>query len=1085
MFQSMPIIRTKLLVPDVKIESIRRAALTKKMKSISRYPLTIIHSGAGYGKSTALALFVKDEKKGCSWYSISPADDDILPFLSYLISSVQFSFPEFGKNLAFMMKDMDRYIREEEINMLSSLFINELLSIEKELFIILDDFHQIEQSYTVNRWMEKLLDHIPPNIHFIISSRSRPMWKQLTKMKVCNQLLEITKDDLIMTMDEAELLLNDYYDINVNEGELAQIYALTEGWVIAIGMIAQQIPENGDFSNLHSKSSQSLQDLFQYLALEVFAKQPPMIQQFLEQTCIFDELSEEICDSVLGITGSSSILHQIIEKNLFIYRIGEKQFKYHALFKEFLENQLKEKDPETFRSLHERTARFFEQRKQWEEALLHYEKIQYSDAVASVLNEVGFRMLENGKLENLYDRLLFIPDTEKDIFYPLWFLQGEVLRYCSKYNEAEACYIKAAQMAEKKNNLLEKSRALEGQAKIYLDTIQPHKAERILFQAIEIREKNDIQSKDETAKLYHLLAENLLNSGQYMKAEKWIKRAGILKGPQFNNSLEARLYLRTGRFSQARNILLNEKKREGAEKTPLPQSHRETDILLSLIEGLTGNGNQAKLLAQEGIQHGISIKAPFVEACGWMRMGHAIQIVNDYDLSLAEKCYETALDIMNRLRIERGKAEPLMGLCLLYGSRGEFERAIAAGEAALVETEKVKDIWLSALIQLAMGISAVYSKHYSYGSKYLQKASSHFNECGDQYGSMLCLYWQTYISFSQNELSSLLELLPTLLKEVQTGEYEFIFNKRTMFGPRDLQMFAPILIEAQRQTFMPQLVARLLQEMNLSKVDFHPGYTLRVSTLGRFQIWLGEKEVEEKDWQRGKAKELLQLFITNPHKLIPKEQIYQLLWTDQDEKSAARDFKVALNALNNVLEPNRKARRTPFFIMREGAAYGLNPHAVLEVDSQVFEQWITAGLEDKTTEKAMSYLEKGLKMYKGDYLPERRFDDWCLNEKERLSVFFIRAAEKLAQLYVRSEEYDKAIHWCSKILEKDRTWEEAYRLTMYCYYRKNNRPFALKWYQKCCEILEEELGVPPLDPTRHMYEMILESGNTLHSVRQP
>ncbi|MBY0121089.1 transcriptional regulator [Bacillus sp. S/N-304-OC-R1] len=1055
------------------------------MRSISRYPLTIIHSGAGYGKSTALALYVKDENKTCCWYAISAADDDILPFLTYLICSIQTSFPEFGKNLALMMKDMDRYIRDEEISMLCSLFINELLSIQTDLYIILDDFHQIEQSYTVNRWMEKLLEHIPANIHFIISSRSRPSWKMLPKMKVCHQLLEITKDDLVMSIDEAELLLNDYYDINISKAELEQIYLLTEGWVIALGMIAQQISEDGSISNLYTKSSHSLHDLFQYLALEVFAKQPPIIQQFLEQTSIFDEFSEEICNSIIGITGSASILNQIIEKNLFMYRIGENQYKYHALFKEFLENQFRAKDPETFRALHEQTARFFERRMQWEEAVLHYEKVKNFSAVASVLNEVGSRMLENGKLENLYDRLMFLPNSEKDKFSSLWFLQGEILRYWSKYKEAESCYTKAANIAEEKNNLLEKSRALEGQAKIYLDTIQPHIAERILFQAIEIRETYEIESKAETSKLYQLLAENLLNLGQYLKAEKWIKRARNLNVSQFNSSIEARLYLRTGRFEQAKKVLMDEKQREGHEKTNLPQSHREIDILLSLIEALTGNGNQAKVLAQEGIQHGIGIKAPFVEACGWIRMGHAIQIVNDYDQNLAEKCYKTALDMMNRLQIERGKAEPLMGLCLLYGSRGEFERSIAAGEAALNETKKVKDIWLSALIQLSMGISSINNGDYSIASDYISQSITLFNQCGDQFGKMLCLYWQSYMFYNQNEYSLFLECLPLLFKEVQKGEYEFIFHRRTMFGPKDLQIFAPVLIEAQRQMVMPHYVARLMQEMKLSKFDFHPGYTLRMNTLGKFQVWLGEKEVEEKDWQRGKAKELLQLFISNHHKLIPKEEIFQLLWADQDEKSAARDFKVALNALNNVLEPNRKARRTTFFIIRDGTAYGINPSAVLEIDSLIFEQWVTAGLEEKNSKKAMDYLEKGLALYRGDYLPERRFDDWCLNERERLAVFFIRAAEKLAQLYVRNEEYDKAIHWCIKILDKDRTWEEAYRLTMYCYYRKNNRPFALKWYQKCCETLEEELGVSPLDPTRHMYEMILQSGNKPNSVRQP
>lgn len=136
-----------------------------------------------------------------------------------------------------------------------------------------------------------------------------------------------------------------------------------------------------------------------------------------------------------------------------------------------------------------------------------------------------------------------------------------------------------------------------------------------------------------------------------------------------------------------------------------------------------------------------------------------------------------------------------------------------------------------------------------------------------------------------------------------------------------------------------------------------------------------------------------------------------------------------------------------------------------------------AGLVEKNTEKSMEELERALNLYNGDYLPERRYEDWCLNERERLLVYFLRSAEKLAQLNVRRENYDSAIHWCQKILHRDRTWEEAYRLLMFCYYRKNNRPQAIRWYKKCSEVLEEELGVTPLEPTKHMYEMIIEGHN--------
>ncbi|MFE8700288.1 BTAD domain-containing putative transcriptional regulator [Cytobacillus sp. FJAT-54145] len=1084
MRKPMPVIKTKLIAPKLKDETIRRAKLSKKMKAISNYPLTLVHSGAGYGKSTALSLYVTDEKNKCCWYSISSSDDDIIPFLTYIISSIRTVYPTFGRELSQFIDEMDRYIREEELSTLCSLFINEVLSIEEDITLVFDDFHQVEHSYNVNRWMEKLLEHIPEQLHIIVSSRSRPLWKSLTKMKLSNQLLEITKEDLVLTKEEIELLLTDFYDISIDESQLEQIYKLTEGWVIALGMIAQQIINREDSALFLTESDLSLHDLFDYLVMEVFSKQSPIIQQFLEQTSVLEEMDDEICDTVLGITGSAAMLEQLTEKNIFIQRIGDKQYRYHALFREFLEKQLKQNQPRSVEALHERSARYFERIYKWEEALSHYEQIGRFEAAAALLHDYGFAMLESGKLESLDERLKKIPEKEKDLFFTLWFLQGEVLRYRSMYKEAEACYDRAIHGAEKKGNQHEISKALEGKAKIYLDTIQPFNAERLLYQAIELREKSNLSSEEETGKLYRLLAENLINSGQAIKAEKWIKRARSFKANLVDGNLEARLYLRTGRLEQARNILLEARKNNiSQDKSVLPQSHRETDLLLALIEAIKGNGKYSKTLAQEGIQNGIEIQSPFVEACGWIRLGHAVQLINKYDISLAKKCYETALEIMDRIRVERGKAEPLMGLCILFGSKGEYERAIEAGNIALQETEKVKDLWLSSLITLCMGIASVYSERMVDALAYLNKVERMFTQCNDDFGKMLTYLWKSYCYFLDgSHEEEFNEYMTLFLRQVQIGEYEFIFHNRTIFGPRDLQMFAPLLIDAQKRNIYSHYVTKILQDMGFSELESHPGYTLRIQTLGQFRVWLGEKEVEERGWQRGKAKELLQLFVTNLQQLYPKEEIFQILWPDQDDKSVGRDFKVALNALNNALEPNRKARSNSFFIIRDGASYGLNPNAGIELDTILFEDWMKMGLEEQDREQAIQCLEKGLSLYKGDYLPDRRYDDWCLNERERLLVFFLRGAEKLAQLSVRKEDYDKAIYWCQSILDKDRTWEEAYRLLMYCYYRKNNRPFAIKWYQKCCQVLEKELGVTPLEPTRHMYEMIIEAGKKIHTI---
>lgn len=1057
---------------------LRRPSLMKKMKTIPNYPLTLLHSGAGYGKTTALATYINDQKSISCWYSVGYNDDDIIPFLTYIVYAIRKNHSGFGTELLLYVENIERYVRDEEIRTLCSLFINEISILENEIFLFIDDYHLVQHSEAIDQWVTWLLQHLPLNLHLVISSRIRPSWEFLTTMKVKGEILELRQKDLMFSFDEVEVLLSDLYEGEISEDDVERIFSLTEGWIIAIGMIRQQLTSDGNLVSILANKTQSLDELFRFLAMEVFMKQPPMVQQFLENTCIFEELNGKVCDEVLGIRGSGEMLKELSDHNLFLLSIGEGQYRYHALFKEFLEQRLSSTNERHFHNLHIQTARYYQRMGDFNQAIYHLEATQDYERIAEILHHYGQKMIENGQLEGLLERLKKIPSALMNHFYLLWLYKGEALRYRCSYKEAEECYIKVIQMAKEARDHQGMSKAFEGQAKIYLDTIQPGKAERYLQQAIETLEHHTTSSSEDKSRLYQLMAENLANAGQALKAKKWFEKGKELDIPLSDGNLEARLYLRTGKLVEARKILMQKKVYEKNQETAhLQQSHRETDLLLSLIEAFMGNGQAAKELAEAGIKQGVKFQAPFVEACGWIRMGHAVQLIDKYDLSLATQCYETALEIMEEINVSRGKAEPLMGLCVLYGNKGLYDRAIEFGNRALEETEKVKDSWLSALILLCMGIASVHNGKGDNAIEYLHRCKTLFENCGDQYGIVMAELWQSYLHYNQKNRKDFIQTFSSFLKKMQVGSYEYVLIERTTFGPLDLYNVVPLLLEAQHEGIHHQYVSQLLNDLGYSNITSHPGYTLRIQTLGKFKVWLGSHEVEESDWQRGKAKELLELFVTKRNTLIEREEIFSILWPEHDETAAARDFKVALNALNNALEPNRVARSTPFFIQRVGSSYGLNQEAGYQLDIIEFEEWIHAGLHEKETDQVIKCLRRALEFYEGDYLPNRRYEDWCLNERERLQVLFLRGAERISQAYVQTMQYDEAIYWCEQILSKDRTWEEAYRLLMFCYYQKNNRPQAMKWYKRCLVSLEEELGVDPMQPTKQMYEMILQTSN--------
>lgn len=337
----IPIIQSQLSPPPMKKRFVRRAKLNRKLMNADNYPLTLLYAGAGYGKSTALAAYVHDVNQDACWYSISRNDDDILPFINKLTHAVKLKYPAFGRSILFELEELDNYISAEQVGYLMSSFINEIIDLDKKVVLILDDFHHVKHSNEIEQWTKSLLEYMPDNLHIILSSRNKPKWDIIPKLKVEGELLDISQHDLILTSEEMQHVLEDMYQFDLTQDELEKIHDLTEGWAIAFSMFVQHIQSDIPIDVMLENRQQSLQDLFDYLASEVLSKQSMIIQQFLLQSSIIDVLTPDICDDVLKINGSEDILTGLVEQNLFIVEGEGDHYRYHALFKAFLENQLK------------------------------------------------------------------------------------------------------------------------------------------------------------------------------------------------------------------------------------------------------------------------------------------------------------------------------------------------------------------------------------------------------------------------------------------------------------------------------------------------------------------------------------------------------------------------------------------------------------------------------------------------------------------------------------------------------------------------------------------------------------------------
>lgn len=260
-----------------------------------------------------------------------------------------------------------------------------------------------------------------------------------------------------------------------------------------------------------------------------------------------------------------------------------------------------------------------------------------------------------------------------------------------------------------------------------------------------------------------------------------------------------------------------------------------------------------------------------------------------------------------------------------------------------------------------------------------------------------------------------------------------------------------------------------LQDRLKELKQFQEHAVIRIQTLGQFNLWLENEKVDSKKWGRDKTVQLLQYLISNRQRhALHKEKIMDHLWEEGDD----RDFKVALHGVNKVLEPERPSRTEPSFVIRQGISYQLDLEKVW-IDVEALEQYVIIGNEAYGEDSSISKqaYKAAIALYQGVYLPNRVFEDWSSEEREKIQILILGAYVILAEILLNENPLE-SIRLAQCAIAIDNTWEDAYRLQMQAYIKKGNRPQAIKAYQKCADVLDKEYGIDPLPATKNLLKEI-------------
>jgi len=343
-------------------------------------------------------------------------------------------------------------------------------------------------------------------------------------------------------------------------------------------------------------------------------------------------------------------------------------------------------------------------------------------------------MVESGRHQALGAWLDQLPEEVMAVRPDLLYARAETWRLAGRYADALPSYERAIARFRAVGDTAGEIRAVRGQALVYLDTVQPARAEPLLRHAFRATRGDSAERQA----FFLLLAENTLNAGDLRRAARMYRAVHHAGGP----APGARLYVRQGRFADVRALVEAQRRSEPAPvlRPRAPRSHREPAALLAWTEAMIGEADLARQHAEESLDVAHALGSPTVECIALARLGLAWLSGHEYDIGRARMHCLEAIRVAGRMGVPRFEVEPLLGLVIIGGLEGEWEEAERHAQRALAILDDAGDRWVRGIVALALGAALTLADRPD-AEAWLRDAMGSAVACGDLFVPCVGALW--------------------------------------------------------------------------------------------------------------------------------------------------------------------------------------------------------------------------------------------------------------------------------------------------------------------------------------------------------
>lgn len=406
----------KTVAPQPSPSEVLRQSICGRVCQSPHAKVVLIRAPAGYGKTTALRQ-IRDRLSqlgmATAWLTLDRADNDPPRFLRALelaVAGILAADTQGGGAGALSL-------------------VNRLAGHPRPFALFLDDVETVQDAGVMDA-LKELIVHLPRGARILAASRSTPEWG-LARLRVHGQLMEVDVEDLRFTQEEAGSFFARRRHGPLPIADVERLWCKTEGWIAPLWLASVALDRKGLDSAFIDTFSGSNRAVAHYLARTVLAELPADVRQFLLRTSVLHQMTVPLCHALIPRCEAHSpadverILDWLEEEAFFVRPVasegpsgGERTWRYHSLFADFLRDQLRREQPHEYARLHLAACAWFEGQGRPVPAIDHALEGGDVPQALTLLSQHAQRFVEQGRMRLLTRWFALIPPAHLAT-YPL------------------------------------------------------------------------------------------------------------------------------------------------------------------------------------------------------------------------------------------------------------------------------------------------------------------------------------------------------------------------------------------------------------------------------------------------------------------------------------------------------------------------------------------------------------------------------------------------------------------------------------------------------------------------------------------